>query len=234
MARDNKILGVDKFVKKAKMIFDIGSGPNGSPWWKEINKDTKVDGIDTYFFPNIKPKNITVYKYDASKLNEIKNNQIFEKHIFKKLFVKTKTNLIDKYDLVVASHVLEHVQSPENLIKGISKIIKKGGTVYTGFPDGYNFTDIFYHLIHQDGGGHIQRLKKNDIISIFKKYGFKLTSAKDWPDDWLWLEKCFDFKGRGIKYFDQEGLNFLANTFRKELTLSKGYNYGWELIFKKI
>lgn len=227
------MLGVERYVKKAKMIFDIGSGPNGSPWWKKIKPGTKVDGIDIYFFPNLKPKNITVYKYDASELDKIKDNEVLEKHLIKNIFLKEKTHLFNKYDLVVASHVLEHVKSPANLIKGISKIIKKGGIVYTGFPDGYNFTDIFYHLIHQDGGGHIQRLRKNDIIKAFQKNKFTLLSAKVWPDDWLWLEKCFDFKGRGIKFFDQAGLSYLAKTFRKELSSAKGYNYGWELIFKK-
>jgi SAM-dependent methyltransferase len=215
------------------MIFDIGTGPNGSYWWNKIKKNTKIDGIDMYFFPKYKKKNVNIYKFDASNLSQLKNNLVLKKYFLRNIFINQKTNFLNKYDLVVANHVLEHVTNPENLIKGISLILKKDGFVYVGVPDGYNFTDVFYHLIHSDGGGHIQRHRKSQLLKLFRKYGFKLVSQQPWPDDWLWLEKCFDFKSRGIKYIDQKDISYLAKTFRKELTPKKGYNYGWELIFQK-
>lgn len=226
--------GVNKYIKNAKAIFDVGTGPNGSPWWSQVQPETKIVGIDMYFFPTSKPKNVSVYKYDASNLNKISGNQILEKHIADNKFKKETVNLKNKFDLVIANHVLEHVSSPENTIKGISKLIKKNGVVYVGVPDGFNFTDIFYHIVHPENGGHIQRLVKKDLIKIFEKNGLKLISEKVWPDDWLWFEKCYDYKGRGIQFIDALDIEFIANTFRKELTPQKGYYYGWELVFQKL
>lgn len=233
MVKNPKIKGVENYVKNAKTIFDVGTGPNGSSWWNTVSSDTKIVGIDMFFFPSKKPKNVSVYKYDASKLNKITNNLILEKHISDNKFKKEKLNLKNKFDLVVANHILEHVDSPENTIKGISKILNKNGIVYVGIPDGFNFTDIFYHLVHPENGGHVQRLIKEDIIKIFKKNGLKLISEKVWPDDWLWFEKCYDYKGRGVQFIDNKDIKYIADTFRKELTPDKGYYYGWELIFKK-
>ncbi len=229
------MIGIKKYLKNKQNIFDIGTGPNGSHWWSLIDQKAKITGIDLYFFPKHFPKNVNIYKLDASCLHEIKPKDKIEKYInlpFKKFF-KRIVNWDKKFDMVVANHVLEHVTNPENLIKGITSIIKPNGIVYAAFPESTNFTDIFYHLIHPEGGGHIQKLTKDSIVKLFSQNGFELLSCSPIEDDWLWFENLFDFKGRGIQYIEKEEISYLANVFRKELTLKRGYFYGWELVLKK-
>lgn len=230
----NKFQGIEKYLKNKKSIFDVGTGPIGSHWWSEIDQDAKIIGCDNNFFPKTTPLNVTIFKYDASKLNRLSNINLLPVLKTENKFSRQNIKLIHEFDFVVANHVLEHVKSPENLIKGISKLVKKNGLVYIGFPESTNFTDIFYHLIHSEGGGHIQKLTKNGILSLFKKYDFKNIHIGRWPDDWQWFEKQFDYKGRNIKYINQKEINYLANTFRKELTTKKGYFYGWEMVFRKL
>lgn len=230
----SSLTGLNKYLKGKKNIFDIGTGPNGSPWWKEIDKNASITGIDLYFFPKSIPSKVTIYKFDASKLDLLKPKNILKKYISLEKFKPEKVNLFHKHDLVVANHVLEHVSNPESLIKGINNVIKKGGIVYTGFPDFRNFTDTFYHLIHPDGGGHIQQLTNEIVKNLFEKYGFKLIECNIWPDDWSWLQYCYDPKNFGIEHIDQYQIDYICNTFRKELTPKKGYFYGWEMIFKKL
>lgn len=231
---------VETFLKNKKYIFDIGCGDKGSFWWRYIEPKAKIVGIEINFFPDKLPNFATVYKFDANLLNKISNQTIVPKlncgikKIIHGQFVNEKVFWINHFDMVVANHVLEHVQSPESVIQGIAKIIKKDGIVYCCFPDGKNFTDIFYHLIHPDGGGHIQKLSKEKVKKWFNKYEFKLISNSPWPDDWIWLEKFYDFRSRGIKYINQKEITYLANVFRKELTLEKGYFYGWEMVFRKL
>jgi SAM-dependent methyltransferase len=230
----SKYIGIEKYLKNRKNIFDVGTGPNGSQWWSEIDTNTKITGCDLNFFPKIVPKNVTIFKYDASKLNRLNRFSNLEIYQGNNHFIHQRINLINKFDMVVANHVLEHVKSPANLIKGISKLIKKNGLIYIGFPESTNFTDIFYHLIHAEGGGHIQKLTKDTIENLFIKNGFKTLHIGKWPDDWRWFETQYDFKGRNIKYTNQKEISYLASVFRKELTLKKGYFYGWEMIFKKL
>jgi SAM-dependent methyltransferase len=229
-----KYLGIGKYLKNRKNIFDVGTGPKGSDWWSDIDKDAKITGCDLYFFPKTVPENVTIFKYNASKLNHLNRFSRLEVYKGNNHFSHQRINLTNKFDMVVANHVLEHVESPRNLIKGISKIIKKDGLVYIGFPESTNFTDIFYHLIHAEGGGHIQKLTKDMVLNLFVKEGFGLIHIGKWPDDWRWFEKQFDFKGRNIKYITQNEIKYLADVFRKELTLKKGYCYGWEMVFKKL
>lgn len=234
------MIGIKKFLKGKKNIFDIGCGDHGSSWWNDIDKDAQIIGIETAFFPKSLPKNVKVYKFDANLLTRLNSkskiprlNTSFTK-LIRGQFIAEKIDWTCSFDIVVANHVLEHVESPEDVIKGIGKIIKKNGIIYIGFPDGKNFTDVFYHLIHAEGGGHIQKLSKNQVIGWFNKYGFNLIGCADWPDDWLWFEKLYDFRGRGIKYINQKEISYLANVFRKELTPNRGYFYGWEMVFRKI
>jgi SAM-dependent methyltransferase len=229
-----KYLGIGKYLKNRKNIFDVGIGPKGSDWWSDIDKDAKITGCDLYFFPKTVPENVTIFKYNASKLNRLNRFSRLEVYRGNNHLFHQRLNLTNKFDMVVANHVLEHVESPKNLIKGISKIIKKDGLVYIGFPESTNFTDIFYHLIHAEGGGHIQKLTKDTVLNLFTKEGFKTIHTGEWPDDWLWFETQFDFKSRKIKYTNQKEITYLANVFRKELTLKKGYYYGWEMVFKKL
>lgn len=226
---------ISDYLKKKKNIFDIGTGPNGSHWWKEIDNDAKITGIDWFFFPKKIPSNIKIYKYDASLLDQITDQSHLDRVrnvIGKTIFINEKVQLNNKFDLVVANHVIEHVENPENLIKGAASLLKTGGIMYAGFPESSNFTDIFYHLVHPEGGGHIYKVYKNNIIKLFEKHGFELLSCEPWPDDWLWFEKLYDWKNRGIKYITQEDINYLCNVFRKELTIKRGYIYGWEMVFK--
>ncbi len=225
---------IKKYLKKKINIFDVGSGPTGSYWWKYVDKDAEIVGIDSMFFPKKLPKNVKIYRMDANKLVDINNN--FETERYKTLlkrFAKEKVDWVGKFDMVVANHVLEHVESPKSVIKGIFNLLKKGGIVYVGFPESTNFTDTFYHLIHPEGGGHIQKLTKDSVYKLFRKNKFDLIACNVWPDDWLWFQKLYDYKGRDIKYINQKEIDFMVDVFRKELTPKKGYFYGWEMVFKK-
>lgn len=227
------ISGIEKYIKGKKRVFDVGTGPEGSHWWNLIDKDATITGIDYYFFPDTIPPFVEIYKSDASKLHLLKPGSKLEQYISKEKFSTKSINWKNKFDLVVANHVLEHVENPDNLIKGISNIIQKNGIVYVGFPDCRNFTDIFYHLVHPDGGGHIQQLTNDIVQKLFEDNGFKLLECNIWPDGWGWFQHSYKPQNFGVKYINQSHLNYMSDIFRKELTSNKGYFYGWEMVFEK-
>lgn len=231
------LVGIKKYLKGKKDIFDVGTGPVGSDWWSQVDTDAQITGVDLYFFPKKVPSNVNIYKFDASNLGQIEQIQALEQvHPKSFIFKKKKVKWTDRFDMIVANHILEHVSSPKKVIEGMSKLIKKGGIVYAGFPDSNNFTDIFYHLVHPNGGGHIQLLSREEVIELFKANGFRLVSTRMWPDSWEWLRKQYNWKSYmwpDNQYLTQKKIDYLCNTFIKELTLEKGYFYGWELVFEK-
>lgn len=214
----NKLI---ELVENSNNILDVGTGPNGSSWYDHVSDDAKVTGIDLYFDPSKKTSNYSLFKMDAMDLDKVDKKRKYRK------------SFINQFDLLVANHVFEHVAEPERLASGIAKVLMPGGKAFISIPDPDNFTDIFYHLIHPDGGGHVSLIKKKDMIKMMEDNGFELEHYDDIPDDWLWLEKLYDWKNRGIKYFSQEKIKYIADVFRKELSPQKGYYYGGEYIFRK-
>lgn len=232
-----KMIEIESILKGKKLIFDVGAGQFGSAWWKNIDKDAKITGIEMYFFPKKTPKFAKIYKLDAGALGKIDGKFWAKRLALFGQFIPERVDWNEQFDLVVANHVLEHVEDFSATVRGISKMLKKGGMVYAGFPDHRNFTDIFYHLIHPNSGGHIQLLTDSIVEKEFKKNGLRLVSKRVWPDDWLWFEKLYNWKTYmwpENTFMTAEKISYLCNVFRKELTAKKGYFYGWEMIFEKV
>lgn len=198
-------------------IADLGCGPEGAFWWDELPPKCIVEAYDLFNTPN---------KCTRGSIHTI----FFQKDVTKLYCEKA---LQEKYNLVVADHIFEHVNDPEALAASIAHILKPQGYLHVGIPDANNFTDRFYRLIHPDGGGHIQQFTRQSFLSLIEKFGFQLHEIKPWPDDWGWLEKLYNLKAYGVKYLKQEELQYLVEIFRKELTLAKGYLYGWEFLLIK-
>jgi SAM-dependent methyltransferase len=140
---------------------------------------------------------------------------------------------VDYFDLVVADHVLEHVPDIAQTVKGFHRVLRIGGRIHVGIPDATLFTDRFFHLIHPEGGGHVSKPTLESLTGIMAAHGLGRVEYRPWPDDWLWFRNLYDWRGRGIQYFSQEDIDYIADVFLRELTPDKGYYYGWEIIFEK-
>ncbi len=212
-----------EIVKQSDKILDIGTGPAGSHFYPYAKPETIIVGIDKYNKPEVEHPNFIYEALDAMDLDKVGTG----------LFSKFKPGWMEYFDLVVADHVMEHVSNPEKLVTGIKKVLKKDGIAHIAIPDPNNFTEKFYHLIHPEGGGHVSKIPKKELIALFEKHGFELLYYTDIPDDWKWLEFLYDWKRRGIKYFANEDIKSIVETFRKELTAEKGYFYGGEYFWRR-
>ncbi len=230
----NNVTGFMDLIRNSSDILDIGCGPNGAYWYGGVPEKTNLYALDLYYSPTFKKNNFFLYRIDALDLEGFQEKRTVIK-IENGADRKEDVHWAGKFDFIIADHVFEHVREPRKLALGIATVLKRKGHVHISIPDPFNFTDRFYHLIHQDegGGGHVSKITKNEMIAIMADNHFSLVDYKDIPDEWLWLKLLFDWKGRGIQYFDQDDLNYIADTFIKELTPDKGYFYGGEFLFRK-
>ena len=203
-----------QLLAEASNILDVGCGPSGGHWWPSVRQNARVTAIDKFWVIKSLPPNFSYHKIAAEKIIK-------------------QAKWADSFDLIVADHLFEHVEDPVLVAKGCYYGAKSGGKVHVGIPDATFFTDRFYRLIHPEGGGHIQQLTLKSMCQIMEDAGFKTSVYEPWADDWLWLKKLYDFKGRGVKHISQDEINYLADVFLKDLTPDKGYLYGWEIIFQK-
>jgi hypothetical protein len=199
---------------EASLILDAGCGPKGADWWKFKPDSTAMMAVDLYFQPASLPPNTRFIHSDITD------------------YCAT-TDLAGSFDLVVADHLLEHMAHPEQATLGFNHLLRTGGMLHLGVPDASLFTDRFYRLIHADGGGHISRFTLESLMDMMRQSGFECLAYRPWGDDWGWFKYLFDWKARGIQLITQDDINYIADVLFKELTVEKGYYYGWEAVFIK-
>jgi len=201
-------------VTGAHRILDAGCGPHGSFWWSLKPDQTAMVAVDLYNQPPSLPANTRFFRSDIVEFCRRDEYQ-------------------GAFDLVVADHLLEHVPDMAATISGFHRALQSGGRLHVGIPDATMFTDRFYHLVHPDSGGHVSKPTLESLTRLMDKGGFDRVEFRPWPDDWQWFKRLYDWRGRGIKYFSQDDVDYIADVFLKELTPEKGYYYGWEIIFAR-
>jgi 2-polyprenyl-3-methyl-5-hydroxy-6-metoxy-1,4-benzoquinol methylase len=99
----------------------------------------------------------------------------------------------NRYDVVVASEVFEHVVEPDRLAAVIARHISPGGLLLVTTPNGYGPWEMWnslklaprrWHWLRRalgkpphDGGGreHEQRYTKGRLVGLFRSRGFELS-----------------------------------------------------------
>jgi len=116
------------------------------------------------------------------------------------------------FDMVLCSHVLEHVIKPLDVMKEVCRILKPSGRVVVRLPVG-DFTvdhlrgihtrDYFHSITRFDGGGcdccHMfnlvyQRRRLKNFFSLW--YRFRKWFVNLFTDEW---EFCLEKDGEGVK-----------------------------------
>jgi len=118
----NKALERFEFCKKlidvnnVKSVLDIGCGDG--VFLNQFPIDTKKYGVDLF---SQKPKNINYSQHDISKGLPFNS---------------------EKFDLVIAGHIIEHLLDTSFFLKECNRILKKGGTLIISTPNTSNFRNI--------------------------------------------------------------------------------------------
>jgi methionine biosynthesis protein MetW len=128
---------LDLVPANAKYILDIGCG----------------DGS------NAKKLTISGYIIDGITISE--SEMITAKPLMRNIYVHNAENGLpmagdDLYDVVICSHVLEHICYPQNLFKDIHRVLKQGGSLIIALPNLMHYKSRWQLLLgnfnYQDTG----------------------------------------------------------------------------------
>lgn len=158
------ISNLKKYIKKKDKILDIGCG-NGYIAFSLSNYVNQITCID----------------YDLNVINEAKKK--FKKkniHYICEDVLKAKKYLSKKFDLIICSHVIEHLEKPFNFLRTLKKF---KSNIYLEVPD--NESDninnvkkkINFYLNYTDSD-HIYEFDRHYLIKTLEKNDFKVIDQK--------------------------------------------------------
>lgn len=94
---------------------------------------------------------------------------------FEKLFVGNPESIDEKYDLIMLTHVLEHVSNPTKTLKTLSNFLTAKGAIIVQVPDRANNP---YDLLVAD---HLMHFDLNSLSSVCRRSGLAILNiANDW------------------------------------------------------
>jgi len=173
-----------KYMKERgyKSILDFGTGSGVMAYLAAEKKDADVVAIDVDYDP----------------LEKIKKYVSFPQNI---KFIDGKTNLAEEYknkfDIIFALDVLEHIEDIDDLIKAFKVSLKKDGVVIVSGPTENFLYQIGRKIAGKDFSGEYHVSNIYNIKESFKKLGKVKTIHKlYWP---FTLFEIFtvQFKGNG-------------------------------------
>lgn len=197
-----------KFINNSDLVLDVGSG-NGA--FSEIVKPATFTGLEF--------NNAAIEEGKKKGINII--NETVEEHANKNF---------EKYDIVSAFQVLEHVTTIHDFIKSCLKCLKPNGLLIFSVPSNDSFIRNVNNLVMNMPPHHMSRWSDESLKNIGKVFNLEvvqidhenlsklhhfLYSTTQWEE---LLRKGFGKKTNEI-VFDTSIKNFVFNKFAKLLGL---------------
>jgi 2-polyprenyl-3-methyl-5-hydroxy-6-metoxy-1,4-benzoquinol methylase len=154
-----------KYQKNSKNVLDIGCGV-GTIDFYIAKHGSNVTGID------ISQNSISIAKKNAEyfKLNK--------KIVFKVLKFPDEMPQ-GKFDIIICSEVLEHLNHDKVAVKKIKTLLQKGGILIASSP---SQNSLFYRwgLLNkfEKEVGHLRRYTEESFKNLFENAGFKILETK--------------------------------------------------------
>jgi 2-polyprenyl-3-methyl-5-hydroxy-6-metoxy-1,4-benzoquinol methylase len=153
---------LDRYLKQPGIkVLDVGCG-NHSP------SKTKS------FYPEVE-----YYGIDISK-QSLDENDFIVMHSFYNINLDTEKNLDrligEKFDVIVSSHLIEHLEHPDLVIEQLVKLLKPGGIIYleTPHPRSVNFPSMAGTLNFYDDLTHRKVYPVEELKPLLTKMGCKV------------------------------------------------------------
>lgn len=111
------------------------------------------------------------FSIESIKLTEKK----FGKNVFQADLTKIEDYKNNKYDGIICSEVLEHIENDNLAIQNIKLLLNKNGIVIISVPYGMQ-----YWSQHDNFSGHLRRYENRDLENILINNGFTILESFGW------------------------------------------------------
>ncbi len=156
--------------------------------------------------------NLRLYGCDVNR-KIIESNRNSNKNIYYRWGDVLKLPYKDNsFDFVIGIDILEHVESLDEALNEIKRVLKKNGSLFFSIPTEKNPLCLWNILIKlgrdikKEYIGHVQRLTYRDVINLSKRHGFRIKRKEH---NTFIIGQIFD-----IIYYSMWGFNNLGDNLR--------------------
>lgn len=160
-----KIKLAQKYLLNNKlMILDIGAGSHSASITKKWLPECHYTGIDIS------------KSYDNDEVDFKAMDEFIEMDLTKLDFEKIPEN---KFDMIVMSHIIEHLHNGDKVISGLIPKLKKGGIIYLEFPSerSVNFPSKRETLNFYDDPTHCRIFSVKEVSELLIQNHLSVLSA---------------------------------------------------------
>lgn len=157
---------LDKYSKQNQYVLDVGSGV-GTLCFYLASSGCKIDGVE-----------VSKSGFQLAKSNLSLFNFKFKPNFYNVAFEDFKPTR--KYDIVLATEVLEHVKDDSFFLNKVSKLLKNRAIFICSTP---TKTAPLYRLgllkKFDQNVGHLRRYNSSELITKIKSCGFEILEVKE-------------------------------------------------------
>jgi SAM-dependent methyltransferase len=114
--------------------------------------------------------------------NKNKSIDFNEKIIFIESFFDDKFKIKDKIDIIIHSHLFEHIYDPNIFLKKCYEILEENGEMIFGVPDMQHISENKLSLFLGIFFEHTIFLNKDNIVFLLQKNGFDIIDIIDYKN----------------------------------------------------
>lgn len=161
---------LDKLLKRGQRVLDIGCG-NGALSFFAASRGCAILGVD------ISKKAISGCQFNTKRLGFVRNLKFQVIN-----FNNTQVKIRGKFDLVICSEVIEHLNDDVRVLKNIYEQLKPGGLFFLSTPSInspiHRFRMLFYKTDYFDKEvGHLRRYELNKLVLLLKETNYKILKT---------------------------------------------------------
>jgi 2-polyprenyl-3-methyl-5-hydroxy-6-metoxy-1,4-benzoquinol methylase len=142
-------------VDRKTVVYEVGCGYGGILDYFRSQYDCTVLGSDI---------DASINDFSLEKGLDIKKGSL---EVFSK----------GKADIIILSHILEHISSPLEFLKNLKNLMRENGVIYVEVPGIKHPKVIDGNLGVQPG--HLLYFDKNTAINTFKEAGYKVVTSNE-------------------------------------------------------
>jgi SAM-dependent methyltransferase len=145
---------LEKYIKKNDSVLDIGCANGGQLNVLKERGFTNLIGVD--------PSKVCVNNVKACGI------EAFQSNIFEQSFIDWEK----KFDLIILSHVLEHIRDLGKAIQIAKEKLTNKGIIYIEVPDASRYNEFFIVPYYYIDCEHINHFSKDSLNRLMQQSGF--------------------------------------------------------------